>query len=83
MPEEPIIFSGTEFDAEEGVQTIYGSIFSYGDLATSSSVVLTPTGSLPSPSNSINGQIVNYQASTTGSLYFFNGITWKQIILAP
>ena len=33
--------------------------------------------------DSLNGQVINLQLSTTGSLYFFNGITWKQVMLAP
>ena len=83
MPEAIDILAGSSFDVETGVQTVYGSVFSYGDLATSGSVVVIPTGSLPSPSDSLNGQIINLQLSTTGSLYFFNGITWKQVMLAP
>ena len=83
MPQENDILAGSSFDVETGVQTVYGSVFSYGDLATSGSVVVIPTGSLPSPSDSLNGQIINLQLSITGSLYFFNGITWKQVMLAP
>jgi len=83
MPEINEIIAGTSFDTEEGIQTIYGSVFSYGDLATSGSVVLTPTGSLPSPSDCLNGQLINIQSGPTGSLYFFNGIAWKQVMLAP
>jgi hypothetical protein len=83
MPEENEILAGSSFDVETGIQTVYGSVFSYGDLATSGSVVIIPTGSLPSSGDSLNGQVINLQLSTTGSLYFFDGITWKQIMLTP
>lgn len=83
MPEENEILAGSSFDVETGVQTVYGSVFSYGDLATSGSIVVIPTGSLPSPGDSLNGQLINIQSGPTGSLYFFNGITWKQVMLAP
>jgi len=81
MPEENEILTGTSFDVENFVQIVYGSVFSYGDLVASGSIILTPTGSLPLPNESAPGQIINYQSETTGSLFFFNGINWKQIML--
>jgi len=27
--------------------------------------------------------MVNYQSSTTGSLWFFNGVIWKQVQFVP
>ena len=74
MPEENEIIAGTTFDIELGTQTLYGSLFSYGDISTSGSIVISPTSSLPSSSDAFPGQIINYQASTTGSLFFFDGI---------
>jgi len=83
MPEVDEILAGSSYDIEEGLQTIYGSAFAYGYLITSSSVVLHPTGSLPNPLDSFNGQLINYQSSTTGSLWFFNGAIWKQVQFMP
>lgn len=84
MPEEAeLVLAGSSFDADTLTQTIYGHLFTYGNLTTSGSVVLTPTGSLPSPSDCLNGQLINIQSGPTGSLYFFNGIAWKQVMLAP
>lgn len=79
MPEANELAAGSSFDIETGTQTVYGSVFAYGVLMTSASVVLTPTGSLPNPAESVSGQMVNYQSATTGSLYFFDGLAWKQV----
>jgi len=83
MPEANELAAGSSFDIDTGTQTVYGSVFTYGFLMTSASVILTPTGSLPNPAESVSGQMVNYQSSTTGSLWFYNGTAWKEVQFVP
>ena len=79
MAEENELAAGSSFDIETGTQTVYGTVFAYGFLMTSASVILNPTGSLPNPAESVSGQMVNYQSSTTGSLWFFNGADYIKL----
>ena len=83
MAEENELAAGSAFDIETGTQTVYGTVFAYGFLMTSASVILNPTGSLPNSVESVSGQMVNYQSSTTGSLWFFNGVAWKEVQFVP
>ena len=81
QPDE--ILGGTFFDPEQGLQYIYGAVYAYGDLITSGSITIGATGSIPNPLSGSLGQMFVYkvEGSPTGSLYFHNGLTWKQVTL--
>lgn len=82
QPDE--ILGGTFFDPEQGYQYVYGGVYAFGDLVTSGSITVGVTGSIPSPSSGSLGQMFVYkpEGSPSGSLYFHNGVTWKQVTLS-
>lgn len=84
MPQSDEILGGTFFNPEQGLQYVYGGVYAFGDLITSGSITIGATGSIPSPLSGSLGQLFVYQAegSSTGSLYFHNGVTWKQVTLS-
>ena len=83
MPQPDEILGGTFFDPEQGLQYVYGAVYAYGDIITSGSITVGSTGSIPNPTSGSLGQMFVYKAegSPTGSLYFHNGATWKQVTL--
>lgn len=84
MPQPDEILGGSFFDPEQGLQYIYGAVYAYGDLISSGSITVGATGSIPSPGSGSLGQMFVYkpEGSISGSLYFHNGVTWKQVTLS-